>query len=291
MDLRHLRYFVTVAEEEHFGRAAQRLHIVQPALSMQIRALEEELGGALFTRTSRRVELTQAGQILLPEARRVLAQAEHAAQLARHSLSGTIGRLRLGFVGNAVLSGVLIDHLTRFRARHPSVEITLTEASPQILREALVAADIDVAYVSHDAAHERGLERIPVLSGPIVVALASDHPLARCRDLTAQALMAQPLLLYGPEGDDRLRSLQELGHRPRDVLHCSSTLGVLAAAASGLGVAIVPIELERLHVPRLIFRRLSDFHEDVTMSMLCRVGETNGAARAYVALVKGLIAG
>jgi DNA-binding transcriptional LysR family regulator len=103
VDLRHLRYFVAVAEEKHFGRAAQRLHIVQPALSMQIRSLEEEIGGALFVRTSRNVELTQAGSLLLVEARRTLAQAERTKDIVQRSLRGETGTVRVGFAGNAVV--------------------------------------------------------------------------------------------------------------------------------------------------------------------------------------------
>jgi DNA-binding transcriptional LysR family regulator len=111
MDLRQLRYFVAVAEEEHFGRAAKRLHIVQPALSMQIRSLEEELGGPLFQRTSRRVVLTEAGSILLADARRLLAQADRVRSDVRRSLKGEIGSVRIGFVGSTIFGGELIDDL------------------------------------------------------------------------------------------------------------------------------------------------------------------------------------
>src|SRR5579871_2599117 len=114
MDLRHLRYFLAVAEEGHFGRAARRLNIVQPALSMQIRALEEELGGPLFLRTSRRVELTEAGMLLREEARRTLDQAEHTRLTVQRSIRGETGNVRVGFAGNAVFSGKLINDLREF---------------------------------------------------------------------------------------------------------------------------------------------------------------------------------
>ena len=111
MELRHLRYFLAVAEEGHFGRAAERLNIVQPALSMQIKALESELGGALFIRTSRRVELTEAGQLMLTEAKRTLMQAEYARQTVARSLRGETGRVRVGFAGNAIFSGKMTAYL------------------------------------------------------------------------------------------------------------------------------------------------------------------------------------
>lgn len=115
MDLRQLRYFLAVAQEKHFGRAAQTLNIVQPALSMQIRALEEELGGALFVRTSRSVELTEAGKLFQAEAQRTLDQAEFARRSVERSLRGETGTVRIGFAGNAIFSGQLMQDLRFFR--------------------------------------------------------------------------------------------------------------------------------------------------------------------------------
>jgi len=283
LDLRHLRYFVTVAEEEHFGRAAARLHVVQPALSMQIKALEMKLGGPLFIRTTRRVALTEAGQVLLPEARRILANVDYAAELAQSSLRGDIGRVRIGFVGNAVLSGVVTETLRRFHARHPDAEITLTEAAPPRLRTALVGSEIDIAYVAHGMACYEGLAEIAVLSGPIVAIMAEDHPLATHVTVTAAALMTERLLLYGAEGDGRLHSLAERGYAPSRVLHLTSTLAVLASAAAGLGIALGPAELKRLGVAGLVYREIMDLQEDVTLSLLHRTDETNGAVLAFIA--------
>ena len=144
MDLRHLRYFVAVAEEEHFGRAAKRLHIVQPALSMQIRSLEEELGGPLFQRTSRRVVLTEAGKILPADARRLLAQADRVRTDVRRSLKGEIGSVRIGFVGATVFGDELIDDLRRFRQFRPDVEVYLNGVAPQQQAEALLNGELEV---------------------------------------------------------------------------------------------------------------------------------------------------
>jgi DNA-binding transcriptional LysR family regulator len=127
MDLRHLRYFIRVAEEMHFGRAALRLGISQPPLSQQIRALEEELGVRLFDRTSRRVRLTEAGRLFEPEARRTLEQAERATQVARRSLRGEIGQLRLGFTTSGPFVPQVANALYHFRQRYPDVELTLRE--------------------------------------------------------------------------------------------------------------------------------------------------------------------
>jgi DNA-binding transcriptional LysR family regulator len=283
LDLRHIRYFIAVAEEEHFGRAADRLHIVQPALSMQIKALEKELGGPLFVRTTRRTALTEAGRVFLPEARRVLGQVDNAADLARRSLRGDMGQVRIGFVGNAVLSGVLMEDLRRFRVAHPDAEITLTEAAPPSLRDALVGAELDVAYVSHDTRQNEDLASIPVLSSQIVALMAEDHPLAAQHTLTPSALASERLLLYGTEGDARLSELAGQGFAPAEVLQLASTLSVLAAAAAGLGVALGPTELERLHVPGLVYRPILNFPEEVTLSLLHRRSETSGAVIAFIA--------
>ena len=143
MDLRHLRYFVAVAETGHFGRAAQQLHIVQPALSMQIRALEEEIGGPLLVRTSRRVELTEAGELLLVEARRTLMQAERTKTIVQRSLRGDIGSVKVAFAGNAVMTGLLMDALRVFRLRYPEAQLELHEMAPHLQGEAILTGQVD----------------------------------------------------------------------------------------------------------------------------------------------------
>ena len=126
MDLRHLRYFLAVAEDGHFGRAAERLHIVQPALSMQIRALETELGATLFERTSRRVLLTEAGTLFRAEAERTLQQAARAKDVAQRAGRGEVGSVRIGFVGNAAAAGKLASDVSSFKLAYPQVDLELT---------------------------------------------------------------------------------------------------------------------------------------------------------------------
>jgi DNA-binding transcriptional LysR family regulator len=288
MELRHLRYFIAVAEEQHFGRAANRLHIVQSALSMQIKALEAELGGPLLTRTTRRVTLTEAGRIFLIEARRLVAQADHAIGLVRSSLAGETGRVRIGFVGNAVLSGVMLEDLRRFHRNYPNAEIVLSEATPSVLRGALIADELDLAYVSHGSGEYEALQEIPLLSGPLMAVMAEDHPLAIEPHLTTTALMSERLLLYGLSDPGRLHGWETQGYMPSRVLHLTSTLGVLAAAAAGLGVALGPAQLERLCVPGLAYRVVTDLQE-VTLSLVHRAGETGGAVLAFLASVQGQV--
>ncbi|WP_199406761.1 LysR family transcriptional regulator [Chromobacterium sp. ATCC 53434] len=140
MELRHLRYFLTLADEGHFGRAAEKLHIVQPALSAQIRSLEEELGVTLFARSTRKVELSDAGRILLIEARRTVEQAERAKSVMRRAARGETGVVRIGFVGNAVAAGRLSDDLLAFHAAWPDVAVDLHEMAPAAQLEAILSA-------------------------------------------------------------------------------------------------------------------------------------------------------
>ena len=147
MDLRHLRYFLSVAEEGHFGRAAKRLHIVQPALSMQIRALEAELGATLFERTSRRVLLTEAGTLFRIEAERTLQQAARAKEVAQRAGRGEVGSVRIGFVGNAAFAGKLASDVSSFRLAYPQVDLELTELAPLRQVEAIHSGQLDAGYV------------------------------------------------------------------------------------------------------------------------------------------------
>src|SRR5437764_3052279 len=146
MELRHLRYFVAVAEEGGFSRAARRLHVVQPTLSMQIRDLENELGGPLFDRGSRQTRLTPAGQAFLGEARQVLAQAERAQVAARRALRGETGSVRIGAAGAAVFGGILTGRIRAFHAARPLVQIELREATPDTQRAAILAGELDVGF-------------------------------------------------------------------------------------------------------------------------------------------------
>jgi hypothetical protein len=166
MELRHLRYFVTVAEELHFGRAAQRLHLSQPPLSMQIKALEQELGARLLERSQRRVELTPAGQVFLKEAREILARVEQAGDAARRAARGEIGELTVGFVTIADYN-LLPQTLSAFRARNPGIRLVLREATS--LSETSPSTEIALAWRTRDtrAALQRFLEAVRLVVKPL----------------------------------------------------------------------------------------------------------------------------
>ncbi|EWM11868.1 LysR family transcriptional regulator [Kutzneria sp. 744] len=166
MELRHLRYFVAVAEEGGFSRAARRLHVVQPTLSMQIRDLEHELGGLLFDRGARRTRLTPAGQAFLVEARQVLAQADRAAAAGRAALRGDTGHVRIGVAGAAVFSGMVAGRIRAFHSARPLVRIELREAAPRSQRALILSGELDVGYSALPApADEPRLASMPASTG------------------------------------------------------------------------------------------------------------------------------
>src|ERR1700751_5659573 len=180
MDLRHLRYFLAVAEEGHFGRAAERLHIVQPALSMQIRALETELGATLFERTSRRVLLTEAGTLFRVEAERTLQQATRAKDVAQRAGRGEVGSVRIGFVGNAAFAGKLASDVSSFKLGYPRVEIELSELPPLRQVEAILSGHLDAGYASEFHYSEQGELAVDrVGAWPWMVAMRSNHALMK----------------------------------------------------------------------------------------------------------------
>lgn len=290
MDLRHLRYFLAVAEEGHFGRAAQRLHIVQPALSMQIKALEEELGGSLFVRTSRKVELTEAGLLLQTEARRTLEQAEHTRLTVQRSIRGETGHVRVGFAGNAVFSGRLTNDLRAFRRTYPDAELVVSEVAPLLQADAILAGQLDVGYApDHSKIHDSALMAEEVGLWHRQVAMADDHPLTSQVSLTIAMLVEEPLIFYDTHGADEplytaLTTI--MGHVPR-IAHCTaSTLSVLALAAAGQGLALVPDPLKHVGIPGLVYRPLDAPELSANLMLISRRKENNGAVQAFLKIAR-----
>ncbi|GHF70059.1 DNA-binding transcriptional LysR family regulator [Amycolatopsis bartoniae] len=286
MELRHLRYFVAVAEEGGFSRAARRLHVVQPTLSMQIRDLETELGGPLFDRGTRRTRLTPAGRAFLTEARRVLAQAEHAQAAARSALRGETGSVRIGVAGAAVFGGILTARIRAFHEARPLVRIELREAGPRTQRAAILAGELDVGYSALAApAGEPRLASTPASSVSFLVALPAGHPLAGHETLSAGQLTGAELIEYAT-GDDRdepaFHGLRQLWSSPAR-FRADSTLSVLALVAAGVGLAVVPAGVDGAAVPDVVYRPLTEPGLTVGFHLLHRAAETDPAVTAFLA--------
>nr|MBA2348493.1 LysR family transcriptional regulator [Solirubrobacterales bacterium] len=243
MELRHLRYFVAVAEELHFHRAAERLHISQPPLSQQIRALEAELDVLLLERNRRSVSLTPAGSVFLHEARAILDAVEAATEAARSAARGESGRLAIGFVGSAMhgaLPGVLREH----RLTHPNVALALTELPTAGQLEALASGRIDVG-VLRPPVREPGLAFATIQTEPFVVALPSDHRLATQEEVALADLVEEPFVLLSRREAPGLHlslaeAMSAAGGVPRVVQEAREMQTVVGLVAAGLGVSLVP---------------------------------------------------
>jgi DNA-binding transcriptional LysR family regulator len=249
IELRHLRYFVAVAEELHFGRAAQRLQIAQPPLSQQIRRLEDELGIKLFHRTSRRVELSDAGRAFLEEIRPLFAQLDRAVGAARDAASGRTGQLRIGFVGSAA-DGPLPPIVRDFRRRLPGVSLKLSELSVGRQLEGLRTGRLDLGFVRGPAEAE-GLRFAEAFPEPLVAAVPSRHRLARRKRLSGAELKDEALVLLAREAvpglfDEVIALCQRHGFSPMVEQQATSIQAVLGLVAAGLGVSVLPKSVETL---------------------------------------------
>lgn len=259
MELRQLRQFVAVAEELHFGRAAARLHMTQPPLTIAIRQLESLLGVPLFLRTRRSVRLTAAGEALLPRARRLLAEAEALAPLARAAAQGALGRLRLGFV-STIGFGPLPGWLKSFREANLGVELALQEATLDVQLQAFAAGTLDAGFVLHaPGAVPLGFEALSVLREPLVLALARDHPLARRPRLALREVLGEPLVIFPreitPSLYDAVLSLYSARRiAPRIAQEAIQMQTIVNLVSAGMGVAWVPESVTRLQRPGVTYR-------------------------------------
>ncbi|WP_026414357.1 LysR family transcriptional regulator [Actinomadura oligospora] len=239
----HLAHFVVVAEELHFGHAAERLGMAQPPLSQRIRRLEDELGVRLFDRTSRRVELTAAGRLLLPEARDVLGRVDRIRELADRARSGEVGLVRAGLPSD--LGGDVVAALvSAFRDRRPDLRLTLRETSTAEQLRALADGSLDVAVLRHPC-DTRGLALGPMLAQPLGVLLAADDPLASAPEPPVDSLGGRDLVLFPRDEapgvhDDLLAACRRNGFEPPVVHEARHPQFALGLVLSGTAVALVP---------------------------------------------------
>jgi DNA-binding transcriptional LysR family regulator len=260
MELRHLRYFVAVAGELHFGRAAAKLNISQPPLSQQIQDLERELGVELLHRTRRFVALTEAGRVFLEEARRILEEADHAVATARKAGRGEAGQLSIGF-GHASAAGILGRILSAFRERHPTVTVDLHTLHSVEQVDALVNRRIDVAFPILPVSH-RNIAAEAIGTEPLIVALPSDHPQARNRWIALADLRPESFIRLSPSAAPMFHDLIQkacagAGFVPAVVHEAGHILTVLGLVGAGLGVAVVPGWLRTRPSDGVVFRSLS----------------------------------
>jgi DNA-binding transcriptional LysR family regulator len=287
MELRHLRYFVAVAEELHFRRAAERLHMSQPPLSQQIRRLEEEVGATLLVRNQRRVELTAAGTAYLARAREILLAVEDAAREARRVQRGEVGRLAVGFVGSALYS-VVPELLRAFRDRHPDVGLRLHELGTTEQLRRLDDGRLDIGFIRAPGSRA-GLSIETVLREPVVAALPDVHPLARGGEVRVQDLAGQPLVLMTRAGAPGLRAAlgpvtDGLGEDAivQEVAEMQTLIGLVAA---GVGMSFVPESVRALARAGVVYRPLAGEAPTVALSAAWRTGDDSPVLAAFLELM------
>ena len=292
MELRHLRYFVAVAEHLHFARAAESLHLTQPALSHQIKALEDDLGVRLFERTKREVTLTQAGAYFLAEAQATLTQAQRAQAVAQRVARGQLGKVRLGYVPSVPFSGLLPQLGSAFGQQAPELQLVLEETltGPEQL--------IKIAGGKLDA----GLLRLPLeqplphletkvlIKERMVIALREDHPLAGRKQLSVTDLRkerfivwqgVQPMTMY-----DHLLALAQAGGFALRVAQAAPSLAAMVAlVAGGAGIAYVPESLRNMKVPSVCFRPLRDLARVSELAVCYRSDETSLAVWKFLKML------
>lgn len=249
MELRQLEYFVAVAEEANFTRAAVRVHVAQPGVSAQIRQLEHELGQPLFDRTGRTVRLTEAGAAMLPYARAAL-EAVAGARFAVDELIGLVrGRVAVGML-TACSIVALFDLLESFHQRYPAIDLTLSEANSDHLIEALQSGKLDMALVALAAVPPPGIASLVIIDEPFVAAVLHNDPLAASATIPLEALQERALISL-PQGTGQRASLDTAcaaaGLHPRIAFEASSPNVLAQLAARGLGVAILPESIARAH--------------------------------------------
>lgn len=285
MELRHLRYFIAVAEELHFRRAAERLHMSQPPLSQQIRQLEEEVGATLLLRNQRKVELTAAGAAFLVRAREILDSVEDAARQARRVQRGEVGRLAVGFVGSAMYSFVP-ELLRAFRDDKPDIALRLHEMGTTEQLRQLEDGRLDVGFVRLRGARP-GLAFESVLDEEVVVALPDVHPLAQRPLLRLSDLEGESLVLLTPAGSPGLRAalagtIAQLGGEEQivqDVAEMSTVIGLVAA---GVGISLVPESVRALVRHGVTYRPLAGEAPIVRLAMVWRVTDDSPVLSAFL---------
>jgi DNA-binding transcriptional LysR family regulator len=295
MELRHLRYFVAVAEELHFTRAALRLNIAQPPLSQQIRALEDELGVQLFVRTRRSVALTDAGHALLAKAREVLSATQALPQQLQRVARGEVGLLRIGFSSTLPLTRVLRDVVADHRRAQPDVALNLREMHSQRQFDALRRGELDVGLVRYNEGAPEGIRLAVLRRDPLRLVVPATHRFARresvaiadCRD---EAFIGFPGDAGTGTGPLLERLCAQAGFEPRIAQEAREATTQIGLVAAGLGVAVLPAPLEAVRIEGVHYVPLEGEGALLVMSAATRADEASERVLAFVRRVSAMAA-
>jgi len=291
MELRHLRYFVAVAEELHFTRAAQKLGLGQPPLSQQIQALERELGTPLFRRLPRGVALTEAGRSFLADAQAILQRVEQASEQARRVAAGKLGRIRVGMINSAPFHPFVPGVIREFGQRYPEVALSIDENSTPALATAVLGNSADIAFVRPLLGDSAGLTTEHLFDEDMLVALPQGHPLARFRTLSLWALAPEDFVLFprlvgSGLYDEIIAACQRTGFSPRVTQEASQVTSIVNLVAAGLGVSLVPASMQQINSEGVTYRAIAGDAPRARMSLIYRAGEDAPIVANMIALAR-----
>lgn len=291
MELRHLRYFIAVAEELHFTRAAERLHIGQPPLSHAIQVLEADVGARLLERTKRWVRLTEAGKLFLADARRILALAEQAGETARRAERGEAGELRIGFTYSTPLTPLFADVINRYRQDYPLVTLTLHEMATLRQLDAIGERTLDLGFVRPpEVPLAANIKLTSLREDPLVVVLPIGHRLAAKTEIAIRELEDESFVMYPPGAGTGIypqifRLCRAAGFAPRIGQTAGEASTIIGLVAAGCGITLLPASFDRIRMDGVCYRAIAD-REATTMLLLAqRGGEHAPLVDAFVALV------
>ncbi|MEQ9720933.1 LysR family transcriptional regulator [Yersinia alsatica] len=262
IELRHLRYFIAVAEELHFGRAAERLRISQPPLSQQIQILEEQIGARLLARNNRNVSLTQAGTLFLKESYQILAQVNSASEKAARLHRGESGELTIGFTSSAPFISAVSKNLRAFRQLHPQVHIKMQEVNTKQQIEPLLDGRLDLGVMRNTRLPDALQYRL-LLREPLVAVVHEEHPLAALPSIQYSSLAEQPFVFFAREVgtalyDEILTLLARAGITPYITQEVGEAMTIVGLVSSGLGVSILPASFTRVKVDGVKYLPLAE---------------------------------
>ena len=294
MELRHLRYFLAVAESRNFTRAAAVLGIQQPPLSQQVRNLEHELGYPLFRRLPRGVELTEAGAVFRNEARVILAAAERGVKRAGQAAHGMVGSLLIGFTSSAISDRLVPDLVRGYRTAHPAVELVFRVGNAAFATESVAAGTLDVAFIRRPVSDQSALAYHAVSEDRLLVALPARHPLAeqaRRRGVTAITLADladESFILVRRPGapgmyGDLIDACHKAGFAPRVVAEVDQMLANIMLVAAGVGVSVVPASMKDIHRESVFYAEAEDVPQlKAPLNLVTRMGDINPAVERFV---------
>ncbi|WLH15125.1 LysR substrate-binding domain-containing protein [Pseudomonas hefeiensis] len=297
MELRHLRYFVMVAEEGHFTRAAARLNMQQPPLSQQIRALETELGFELFKRHPKGADLTTGGAVFLEEAKAILARVQDGSRRAARVAKGVEGTLAIGFTSSAAAHPLIPRIIRAFREQYPAVAITLAEGNAGRLTERASAGQLDVSLLRAPVSRPDGIEFHRLLVEELLMVLPVGHPaLAEYPDaVELRAIRDEPFILVRRPGApgmyaNLLRACEAAGFEPRVAFEVERMLTNVSLVAAGEGVSVVPASMRDIHRESVVYRRILGARPRLVapLTLVCRQTNESPALHNFVVLARDL---